>query len=164
MNIARGVSHAIQKLIADQLTDGLMHFFNETLDGVGSIMGKSIGSLIAPIISNVVGSIIGFLIGGLFHDFVKEMEEEQAKQQRDTVNAQGFSWSYQDPEKATPMYEFAPPVTSESIKIVKFNTTFNISAEAALAMAAHRRELERICTEIMTAWVRAASKTTGAIP
>lgn len=164
MNIARGVSHAIQKLIADQLTDGLMHFFNETLDGVGSIMGKSIGSLIAPIISNVVGSIIGFLIGGLFHDFVKDMEEEQAKQQRDTVSAQGFSWSYQDPEKATPMYEFAPPVTSESIKIIKFNTTFNISAEAALAMAAHRRELERICTEIMTAWVRAASKTTGAIP
>lgn len=164
MNIARGVSHAIQKLIADQLTDGLMHFFNETLDGVGSIMGKSIGSLIAPIISNVVGSIIGFLIGGLFHDFVKDMEEEQAKQQRDSVSAQGFSWSYQDPEKATPYYEFQPPVTNESVKIIKFNTTFNISSDAALAMAAHRRELERVVTELFNNWVRTASKVVGAKP
>lgn len=164
MNIARGVSHAIQKLIADQLTDAMMHFFNETLDGVGSIMGKSIGGLIAPIVSNIVGTIIGFLIGGLFHDFVKDMEEEQAKQQRDAVSAQGFSWSYQDPEKATPYYEFNPPVTSETVKILKFNTTFNITTDAALAMAAHRRELERVVTTLFTEWVRTASKTVGSTP
>ena len=162
MTVAKSVSQGIQRLIADQMTQAITSFFNDTMDGVGSILGQSLGGILAPMISGLVGNVIGFLIGGLFSDWVKEMEEEQLKQQRDAINAQGFTWSYQDPSTATPYYEFSPPVSSESVKIVKFNTTFNLTTDAALAMASHRRELERVVTELFTAWTREASKVVGA--
>lgn len=162
MTVAKSVSQGIQRLIADQMTQAITSFFNDTMDGVGSILGQSLGGILAPMISGLVGNVIGFLIGGLFSDWVNEMEEEQAKQQRDSINAQGFTWSYQDPDTATPYYEFQPPVTQESVRVIRFNTTFNISTDAALAMASHRRELERVVTELFTAWTREASKVVGA--
>ena len=162
MTVAKSVSQGIQRLIADQMTQAITSFFNDTMDGVGSILGQSLGGILAPMISGLVGNVIGFLIGGLFSDWVKEMEEEQAKQQRDSINAQGFTWSYQDPDTATPYYEFQPPITQESVRVIRFNTTFNISTDAALAMASHRRELERVVTELFTAWTREASKVVGA--
>lgn len=162
MTVAKSVSQGIQRLIADQMTQAITSFFNDTMDGVGSILGQSLGGILAPMISGLIGNVIGFLIGGLFSDWVNEMEEEQLKQQRDAINAQGFTWSYQDPSTATPYYEFSPPVSSESVKIVKFNSTFNITTDAALAMASHRRELERVVTELFTAWTREASKVIGA--
>lgn len=162
MTVAKSVSQGIQRLIADQMTQAITSFFNDTMDGVGSILGQSLGGILAPMISGLIGNVIGFLIGGLFSDWVNEMEEEQLKQQRDAINAQGFTWSYQDPSTATPYYEFSPPTTQESIKVVKFNTTFNLTTDAALAMASHRRELERVVTELFTAWTREASKVIGA--
>lgn len=162
MTVAKSVSQGIQRLIADQMTQAITSFFNDTMDGVGSILGQSLGGILAPMISGLVGNVIGFLIGGLFSDWVKEMEEEQAKQQRDSINAQGFTWSYQDPDTATPYYEFQPPVTQESVKIVKLSSVFNITTDAALAMSSHRRELERVVTELFTAWTREASKVVGA--
>lgn len=162
MTVAKSVSQGIQRLIADQMTQAITSFFNDTMDGVGSILGQSLGGILAPMISGLIGNVIGFLIGGLFSDWVNEMEEEQLKQQRDAINAQGFTWSYQDPSTATPYYEFQPPVSQESIKVIKFNTTFNLTTDAALAMASHRRELERVVTELFTAWTREASKVVGA--
>lgn len=162
MTVARSVSQGIQKLIADQMTQAITSFFNDTMDGVGSILGQSLGGILAPMISGLIGNVIGFLIGGLFSDWVNEMEEEQLKQQRDAINAQGFTWSYSDPSVATPYYEFQPPVSSESVKIVKLNSVFNITTDAALAMSSHRRELERVVTELFTAWTREASKVVGA--
>lgn len=162
MTVARSVSQGIQKLIADQMTQAITSFFNDTMDGVGSVLGQSLGGILAPMISGLIGNVIGFLIGGLFSDWVNEMEEEQLKQQRDAINAQGFTWSYQDPDTATPYYEFQPPISSESVKIVKLNSVFNITTDAALAMSSHRRELERVVTELFTAWTREASKVVGA--
>jgi hypothetical protein len=162
MTVAKSVSQGIQRLIADQMTQAITSFFNDTMDGVGSILGQSLGGILAPMISGLIGNVIGFLIGGLFSDWVNEMEEEQLKQQRDAINAQGFTWSYQDPSTATPYYEFQPPVSSESVKIVKLSSVFNITTDAALAMSSHRRELERVVTELFTAWTREASKVVGA--
>lgn len=120
---------------------------------------------IAPLFSGIIGSLMGMLVGSIFSDFTSEIEKEaeaQLKQQRDSINAQGFSWSYGKDNASTPYYEFSPPVTQESVKVVKFSSTFNITTDAAMAMASHRRELERVCAEIIEAYNRNAAKTVGA--
>lgn len=125
------------------------------------------GSMFGGLFAGIFSSLIGFAIGALFTDFTQSIREEaeaQLKAQKDRITAEGYSWNYRDPSSnvATPTYEFASPTTTESVKIIKYNTTFNITTDAAMAMASHRRELERVCSEILTQFMKVSAKTTGA--
>lgn len=176
----------MKKRIAKSLSDALYAHFHEYLEEVVKTINdtlvnaatsaanhtqasnKVIGlgqDFLLPIFSSLIGGLIGMAIGSLFSDYTSEIEKEaeaQLKQQRDAINAQGFSWSYSKDNASTPYYEFSPPVTQESVKVIKFSSTFNITTDAAMAMASHRRELERVCSEIIENWMRAAKKTVGA--
>lgn len=150
-NITESMTNGLQKVLGNSEWSRQMAGFTQ--------------DILAPMFSSFIGGLIGMAIGSLFTDYTSEIEkqaEAQLKQQRDSINAQGFSWSYSKDNASTPYYEFSPPVTQESIKVVKYNTTFNISTDAAMAMASHRRELERVCSEIIENWMRAAKKTVGA--
>lgn len=165
--IARKIGDAIMKVLSEELAK----VFNESLfqpltdslkSMLGSTLGNMLGGLISSILLGVFSSIIGFIIGGVLADIFGLIEEQQQEQAKDQLNASNQSWEYSDSERTTPYYEFAPPVTNESVKIVKFNTTFNITTDAALAMTGNRRELERIIEEILTQWNRNVAKTVGA--
>lgn len=163
-NISNYLRDQISMALRRSLTDGL------TEATKSATMKMNFGTqFLVPTLSGIIGSVVGFALGavfnGLFDDITSAIEqqaEEQLKQQRDQINAQGFSWSYGTDSSSTPYYEFSPPVTQESIKVVKLSSTFNITTDAALAMASHRRELERVCAEIIEAYNRNAAKTVGA--
>lgn len=163
-NISNYLRDQISMTLKHSLTDGL----TEATKSATTKMNFGTKFLV-PTLSGIIGSVIGFALGavfnGLFDDITSTIEqqaEEQLKQQRDQINAQGFSWSYGTDSSSTPYYEFSPPVTQESIKVIKFSSTFNITTDAALALASHRRELERVCAEIIEAYNRNAAKTVGA--
>lgn len=163
-NISNYLRDQISMALKRSLTDGL----TEATKSATTKMNFGTQFLV-PTLSGIIGSVVGFALGavfnGLFDDITSAIEqqaEEQLKQQRDQINAQGFSWSYGTDSSSTPYYEFSPPVTQESIKVIKFSSTFNITTDAALAMASHRRELERVCAEIIEAYNRNAAKTVGA--
>lgn len=163
-NISNYLRDQISMALRRSLTDGL------TEATKSATMKMNFGTqFLVPTLSGIIGSVVGFALGavfnGLFDDITSAIEqqaEEQLKQQRDQINAQGFSWSYGTDSSSTPYYEFSPPVTQESIKVIKFSSTFNITTDAALALASHRRELERVCAEIIEAYNRNAAKTVGA--
>lgn len=163
-NISNYLRDQISMALKRSLTDGL------TEATKSATMKMNFGTqFLVPTLSGIIGSVVGFALGavfnGLFDDITSAIEqqaEEQLKQQRDQINAQGFSWSYGTDSSSTPYYEFSPPVTQESIKVIKFSSTFNITTDAALALASHRRELERVCAEIIEAYNRNAAKTVGA--
>lgn len=163
-NLSNYLKEQITQTLKKSLTDGLT---NATKSAV--LKSKFGTQFLVPTLSGIIGSVIGFALGALFNglfsditDAIEQQAEEQLKQQRDQINAQGFSWSYSRDNTSTPYYEFSPPVTQESIKVVKFSSTFNITTDAAMAMASHRRELERVCAEIIEAYNRNAAKTVGA--
>lgn len=163
-NISSYLRDQISMALKRSLTDGL----TEATKSATTKMNFGTQFLV-PTLSGIIGSVVGFALGavfnGLFDDITSAIEqqaEEQLKQQRDQINAQGFSWSYGTDSSSTPYYEFSPPVTQESIKVIKFSSTFNITTDAALALASHRRELERVCAEIIEAYNRNAAKTVGA--
>lgn len=163
-NISNYLRDQISMALKRSLTDGL----TEATKSATTKMNFGTQFLV-PTLSGIIGSVVGFALGavfnGLFDDITSAIEqqaEEQLKQQRDQINAQGFSWSYGTDSSSTPYYEFSPPVTQESIKVVKLSSTFNITTDAALALASHRRELERVCAEIIEAYNRNAAKTVGA--
>ena len=170
----------IKKMVASNLSNYLRDQITETMkkaltDGLTDATRSATSSanfgtkFLVPTLSGIIGSVMGFALGalfsGIFDDITNSIEEQaeaQLKQQRDQINAQGFSWSYDKDNTSTPYYQFSPPVTQESIKVVKFSSTFNITTDAALALASHRRELERVCAEIIEAYNRNAAKTVGA--
>lgn len=124
------------------------------------------GSMFGGLFAGIFSSLIGFAIGALFADFTSGIQEEAQRQldaQKDQIRSDGFGWSYQDSSSnvATPTYEFASPTTTESVKIIKVATTINISTDAAMAMASHRRELERVVSELVQAYERQVTKTVG---
>ena len=128
--------------------------------------GSKLATGLASLFTGILMGLIGMALGALFHNPIKDMAEQMAeaqrKAQRDRVTSSGFNWSYREAERATPYAEYSPPITHESVKIVKFNTQFTITTDAAMAMMSNRRELERVCTEILTQWLRTNMKTIGA--
>ncbi len=160
--IGQYISQTLSKLISETIADGL----SEAFSGMGGFMSGSFGKAFGGLVGNIFGSLIGFAIGGFFNQFrdkADAMAEQQRKAQRDRVTASGFDWSYREAEKATPYYEFSPPVTQESVKIVKFVNNFSITTDAAMAMINQQRELERVIQEIVTGMNRTLAKTTGVV-
>ena len=125
------------------------------------------GDLFGGLFAGIFSSLLGFAIGALFTDFTEEarnIAQQQLESQKDRLTADGFSWSYTSPDSnvATPTYEFSSPSTQESIKVVRIATTINISSDAAMAMASHRREIERVVSELVSQYERNVAKTVGA--
>lgn len=172
--LAKTLSNALYTRFHEYIEQAVNSLTDAMTDGMRKALGNSKWSqdmsafaqdIMAPMLSTFFGGLIGMAIGSLFTDYESEIQkqaDEQLKQQRDQINAQGFSWSYGTDTSSTPYYEFSPPVTQESIKVIKFSSTFNITTDAALALASHRRELERVCAEIIEAYNRNAAKTVGA--
>lgn len=159
--IGQFVSQTLSKLISEAIADALADAFS----GLGGL-GGGFGKALAGLVGNIFGSLIGFLIGGFFNQFreaAESLADQQRKSQKDRVTASGFDWSYREAEKATPYYEFSPPVTQESVKIVKFVNNFSITTDAAMAMIGQQRELERIIQEIVTNMNRTLAKTVGVV-
>lgn len=160
-NVATQISKFLQKTISEALMEGLAKAFsNIKIPGIGEGLSQLVGGLVG----GIVGSLVGFFIGGLFNqlrDKSDELAEQQRKSQKDRVTSSGFDWTYKDSEKATPYYEFSPPITQESVKIVKFINNFSITTDAALAMISSQRELRRVVEEIITQTNRSMAKTTG---
>lgn len=155
--IGQFASQTIAKLVSESISDALAEAFSG-LGEIGGALGGMVGS--------ILGTLVGFLIGGLFNklrDQAAAMVEEQRRSQKDRVTSSGFDWSYRESEKATPYYEFSPPVTQESVKIVKFVNNFSITTDAAMAMIGQQRELERVVQEIVSNMNRTLAKTVGVV-
>lgn len=159
--IGSTVSSYLSQYLSEVIADGIAEAF-ANVGGAAGGLGKVLGGLMG----SIIGEVVGFFIGGLFNqvrDQAESMAEQQRKAQKDQVTSSGFNWSYREAEKATPYYEFSPPVTQESVKIVKFVNNFSITTDAAMAMISQQRELERVISEIITNMNRTLAKTTGLI-
>jgi len=162
--MVRKIATAVSNFLRDTFAEAIAEAVAKATEGMSGMMA-GFGRMLGQLIGGLIGMVLGFLVGGFFNklrDQANEMAEQQRKAQRDRVTASGFSWSYRDAERATPYYEYSPPITQESVKIIKFQNTFNITTDAARALMGDRRELQRIIEEIITATNRTMARTVGA--
>ncbi len=164
-SLTRRIGSTISGYLSQYLSEVIADGIAEAFASMGGMAG-SLGGMLGGLMGGIVGEIVGFFIGGLFNqirDQAESMADQQRRAQKDQVTSSGFNWSYREAERATPYYEFSPPVTQESVKIVKFVNNFSITTDAAVAMISHQRELERVVTEIVNNLNRTLAKTTGLV-
>lgn len=117
-------------------------------------MGEGTTSeILGSIGGNIAGALIGSLFGGIFGG---------KKQEVDRIDYGRNSWSYKrDIDRAETSNVYAPPVTQESVKIMNFNNTINITTEASKQLISSMSELERTVKKIVTEINRAQAKGAG---
>lgn len=164
--LKKHLARKIAKQVSDAIRDSLMEAFNK-MDTSGiqktmtGLFGNTFGTMFTKMIFGIFSTILGFLIGGLFNDLFESMEEAQREQQKDQINKGGYDWSYKTPHETKAYNQYAPNITQESVKIIKFMNSFTITVDAANAMIAQRSAMEKVANEIVEKSNRAIAKQIG---
>lgn len=164
--LKKQLARKIAKRVSNAIRDSLMEAFNK-IDTSGiqksmtGLFGNTFGTMFTNMIFGIFSTILGFLIDDLFNDLFSSMEEAQREQQQDQINNSGYDWSYKTPHETKAYNQYAPNITQESVKIIKFMNSFTITVDAANAMIAQRSAMEKVANEIVEKSNRAIAKQIG---
>lgn len=152
----------IKKSIEETFKSSLQSTLAASSSAMAADMSKSLGESMGPA-GAIIGSVGGSVLASGFNVLLDKLFGGGGDGYVDRLDFGTDSWSYNSKDYASTDNVYAPPVTQESVKIVNFNNTFNIESSAMQQMSIDRREIEKICEQVITRINRINAKASGVI-